>query len=588
MIEPDRIKTDYSKIVSFVEELETGKYQIPTFQRDVAWDRENIKKLWDSIYKFYPIGSLLIWKTETALKRHRAIGGRTLNEPGGSTFRYILDGQQRSTSIFLSLKGTKGDIASEEDFDPLLYVDLTWEPHEDDETGYRSLFLFWDEIDDRGGTHKKNAGRKKRFDDGLIVPLYDVYGSTQEIEERLDKAGYKYGEPPRKNLRVLDQVIKNYVLSIIELRGIEVREVCDIFERVNREGQPLDVVDIVVAKTYRNPSESDLGFYLRDLFDDLRASLDGSQYRNLSDFVVLQMIASLLMRNEESKVKNITNTYLPRMESRELEEIWPHAKTAIIDVIRFFEQRLHLPGPKLVPYGYMYPALANYFFENAHVSLEIPKRWFWFKAFSTVDFDSTTKLKEEIDFFGAAKSSGRAEWTTLVLDKQILRAQSYLARGAKSRAILALLAYQRPCEFRDPDRDVLQTVYLQLTDRPNLHHFFPIAHLAKYQEQKNTMNDPNSLVNIVFLPQIENLQIGAESPLNYLKIYRDETPSFHEVLRRHLIPLEILDWLDDESLRWADFDRFVDLRTDLMVNAIRSLLPDVSVRVVDTAAGEEV
>ncbi|WP_425335042.1 DUF262 domain-containing protein [Nostoc punctiforme] len=34
---------------------------MPTFQRDVVWEKENVKKLWDSIYKFYPLGSILIY-----------------------------------------------------------------------------------------------------------------------------------------------------------------------------------------------------------------------------------------------------------------------------------------------------------------------------------------------------------------------------------------------------------------------------------------------------------------------------------------------------------------------------------------------
>ena len=56
----DRIKvTDYA-ISTFLDDVTSKKYQIPTFQREVVWDHNAVKELWDSIYRFYPIGTILI------------------------------------------------------------------------------------------------------------------------------------------------------------------------------------------------------------------------------------------------------------------------------------------------------------------------------------------------------------------------------------------------------------------------------------------------------------------------------------------------------------------------------------------------
>ncbi len=63
----DRIKPDAYGITTYLENLRRGQYQIPTFQRDVVWDRQRVKRLWDSIYKFYPLGSILVWRTEAKL-----------------------------------------------------------------------------------------------------------------------------------------------------------------------------------------------------------------------------------------------------------------------------------------------------------------------------------------------------------------------------------------------------------------------------------------------------------------------------------------------------------------------------------------
>jgi len=74
----DKIKpTDYG-IHTYLDNLRRKDYQIPTFQREVVWERDNVKKLWDSVYRFYPIGSILIWKTDLTLQNHREIGGHPI------------------------------------------------------------------------------------------------------------------------------------------------------------------------------------------------------------------------------------------------------------------------------------------------------------------------------------------------------------------------------------------------------------------------------------------------------------------------------------------------------------------------------
>ncbi|MDY6823813.1 MAG: DUF262 domain-containing protein [Thermodesulfobacteriota bacterium] len=83
----DRIKPDSYGITTYLENLQRGQYQIPTFQRDVVWDRDRVKRLWDSIYKFYPLGSILVWRTGIKLQNHREIGGHELKDDrSGSEF----------------------------------------------------------------------------------------------------------------------------------------------------------------------------------------------------------------------------------------------------------------------------------------------------------------------------------------------------------------------------------------------------------------------------------------------------------------------------------------------------------------------
>jgi len=88
-------------ISQVIEKVLSGQIRIPTFQRGFVWDADKVAVLMDSLYKSYPIGSLLFWRTRSRLRFERDLGPFRL--PGVDPdypIDYVLDGQQRITSIF--------------------------------------------------------------------------------------------------------------------------------------------------------------------------------------------------------------------------------------------------------------------------------------------------------------------------------------------------------------------------------------------------------------------------------------------------------------------------------------------------------
>ena len=516
----DRIKPNDCSITTFLDDLQRKKYQIPTFQRDVVWDRDHVKKLWDSIYRFYPIGSILIWKTDIHLQKHRSIGGHVI-EPDDvqDHFQYILDGQQRTTSLLTSIQG--GKIEGQEDFDPTIYVDLTVKPSEEPEDdSYRSRFLFWADIDDQGIVPHRNNERKKRHDAGLVVRLRDILQQYGIIDRRLHEMGADYDDPRLENLRRMKQVLENYRIALIELKGIQVPEVCQIFERINQQGKPLNIFDIIVAKTFVPPvlNNGEKGFYLRDYFEALRSAAPGSRFlQEIDDLTILHMIASIILdRKPGAGVLNITDRYLNNLTSQMLREVWPDAAKAILRTFDFLENHLHLKGPALIPYRYFYMVYAAYLYQNASPDLKQMKRHFWYTSFHNEDMlNNTTELRQHIKLFHAARDGGELPLERFFIDRERLRSASYNSRSRLSRAVLSLYANHEPRDWDAPDRKVLADVYYTLTDKPNLHHIFPTGHMRKFSGKLKPTQ--NSLMNIAYLTQITNLRISDKNPVDYLR-----------------------------------------------------------------------
>lgn len=580
----DRIKPDSKSIFSYLEDLLRKNYQIPTFQREVVWNEYNVKKLWDSIYKFYPIGSVLIWKTLIKLHNHRDVFGFIISDEDvkRTEYQYILDGQQRTNALLSSLYG--GKIEGKDNFNPTLYFDLTvLDNGDNDETNFKKRFLFWSEIDDKNGDVKPNTENKNKFDQGLIIKLKDIKDKFESVEERLVEHPTKqfeaYKNPTRQNLRNIKQVLDNYKISIIELKDIQVSQVCQIFERINQEGKALDVFDIVVAKTYRPKTDTQEAFYLRELIDNYKKTIV-SDYKLIDDLTILQMLSVIIMQNlTRTKVFNITEKYLNEIKAEEIEEIWDDAKIAINKTFDFFDNHLRIKGPQLIPYRYFYLSLVTYFYNNKVFNYNFLMKYFWYYSFHNEELlKNTTDLKEHIEILKKHKTEGLSNLGRFLIDKNDLRKSSYSSKGRLSRAILSLYANQEPRDWKLTQRNVISEVYYMLTDKPNLHHIFPSDFIEKNPGSNKL--DSNSLMNIAYLTQITNLEISNKNPIQYIKDY--DTLDFRNILNTHLLTSEILDWASEEEMPENALDLFIEKRIDNVIEVLKLKIGEDNFEVIDT------
>ena len=93
--------SDQITIRKLIDRISSGDIRIPAFQRDFVWEPEQVAFLLDSIFKGFPIGTVILWKTDNRLSTEKTLGFFTLPDPQKDyPVNYVLDGQQRLTSLF--------------------------------------------------------------------------------------------------------------------------------------------------------------------------------------------------------------------------------------------------------------------------------------------------------------------------------------------------------------------------------------------------------------------------------------------------------------------------------------------------------
>jgi uncharacterized protein with ParB-like and HNH nuclease domain len=228
-----KINIKNKNLIEFIHQLAAGKYLIPTFQRVFVWDPQHIRSLWDSIYQCYPIGTILYWKTPTALHVHRKLGGFLLPDNGDSDpamWSYILDGQQRATALLVSFYGGTGKIREQCSFDFTLYFDLT-----------TTQFFF----------EKDYHKHRWEADAAFLVRLKDVPDLPADYCRQL-KPLQGYSEGVDQNFEQLKYVFLNTHIPLICLEQFDIAGVCGIYERINQTGVRLTNLDILIARGFKN------------------------------------------------------------------------------------------------------------------------------------------------------------------------------------------------------------------------------------------------------------------------------------------------------------------------------------------------
>ena len=208
--------------------INEGNIKIPQFQREFVWSKVDAAKLLDSVVKGYPIGSFILWETKSRLRAIKNIGGISLPDASeGEFLYYVLDGQQRITSIYASMLGVQ---IGKEDYSKL-YVDLLSD-------GSQEIVIL--DPEDRAQDEYISISDLLR---GKMSDIFAKYGHNQQILDRIDLYKTRF---------------TTYQFPTIKISDAELDVATDIFTRINVGGKGLDTFEIMCAKTYDESQGFDL------------------------------------------------------------------------------------------------------------------------------------------------------------------------------------------------------------------------------------------------------------------------------------------------------------------------------------------
>lgn len=319
--------------------IESGKYVMPAFQRQYVWSMEQIEKLWDSILLNYPIATFLFWHVDDynttwdtyfcnflksvtfdSKKQADNINYELSSIKPHISDTAILDGQQRLTSLYLSLYGTS-------------YIR---EKHARRKTTGGIVSKLVIELNNRVSTEEEYNNKKFdiKFNDkiGQLTPtqfeIRKLIKPEFQNKETRETAIYNVIKNiPADNQEYATSILNKLCNKIYDEKLVRYTEILDMqqddalemFVRFNSGGKALKPSEITMSilEAYWASARTEFGKLLTDSFEDFG-----------TDFII---------RTALMLFGNVEKTNINKQIAQDLKNNWDNLKIALKNLKIFLE-----------------------------------------------------------------------------------------------------------------------------------------------------------------------------------------------------------------------------------------------------------
>jgi len=513
-----------------VEAVMGGRIRVPAFQRGFVWDADLVAHLMDSLYKGYPVGALLLWRTKNQLKSERHLGPFELPERDPDyPIDYVLDGQQRLTSVF-------GVFQNEIKVEPIrppfaVYFDIAADPNPQES---QFIALEPDQVDE-----KRHFPLRTLFDPVAFHKAVDSWPA--DSRDRI------------YNLQARFQEVK---IPVQFLETDERARVAIVFERINRMGVELDTLQLLTAWTW---SED---FDLQQEFRELAEILDSFGFSAVGEDtnLILRCCAAVVAGDASPEA-------LMGLNGVEVRNRFDEIANGIKGAIDFLRQNLHVYSLKNLPYTTLLVPLSAFFAVPGNEGVKYSAiqrdrllRWFWRACFSRRYSSGVLRsLNADVGFAKKLREDGDSELGEFAanVNEEFFLANAFSIGSVNTKTFILVLAQEGPRSFVSGATITLDRV-LKDYNRSEFHHLYPQGYL------KAKAYDPakvQALVNFAFISSQDNKTLGGVAPSAYRAKMSDQ--HVDEILRHALCT---------DSLFKDDYDSFVADRVQLLVVAVAKRL----------------
>ncbi|GAA7027123.1 DUF262 domain-containing protein [Helicobacter pylori] len=560
-------------IKDVVDELNV-RYFLPNIQREYVWlkkaDEKKIEQLFDSILRGYPIGSFLFWKLQKEdiaksdeqdenklnFQLYQFITNYDERKPHNEKIYIeqimrdelciVLDGQQRLTSLYIGLKGTrtlrkkyaKKNNNPNDYEEKRLYLNLKHQPNIDNpEDNYQFEF------------HAKTPENDK---DHFWFKVGDILELESGVLNYAQEHGLKGNE---LNLleKLKDAFHTKQLISFFEEKEKNLNKVLNIFIRVNSGGVKLSYSDLLMSILTASFS-SDIREKMNELVDALK--LKG--FPNMEQDQVLKTCLLLIGKDTTFELKNFNKNNV-----KEIEENWEKITESIYNAAKLLETFGYV---KYLGSAYILSTLAYFYFLKQKMDKNDEEQALKFvrNAQITSYFTPSTdtklsiiahSIKEARAFEAFNHNLAKHQTCPLKITNDTIEGMVFFDRHSRVFPVLQILY---------PNLNYKTTTF-------QIDHIYPKSKFKKGNEKldKDFYEYRNLLYNLQLLEGTENSTKRDKDPEVWLKEeYKNEqaqAQAIEEYKRRNYIDPKL-------KLEWENVKEFRKKREEAIIKRLKEVL----------------
>ncbi|EFI34794.1 Protein of unknown function DUF2081 [Desulfonatronospira thiodismutans ASO3-1] len=570
--------TDQPFLSELLSAASSGSIQLPDFQRGWVWDDNRIKAIIASVSLGYPVGALMCMETggEGVRFSPRPFEGVSISNTSPSEL--MLDGQQRITSLFLSLKSQFPVLTTNEkkqEIKRYYYLDIKkcFDPDIDRFDAIVSVPEEKVVTSDFGRKVDLDLSSTDKEIENEIFPLNIIFDGNKSDEWQMRfQEYYDFDKEKIKFLfRFKSEVItpfQKFKIPVIKLLKDTPKEaVCQVFENVNTGGVSLTVFELLTATFAADD------FRLRQDWDKRRAVFDSTDpvLKHLDEKDFLTAVTLLSSYNKHiskgssisCKRKDILNLTLSDYCScaDDLQQGMIRA-AKFLHTQKIFDTK-NLPyQTQLIPLSVICSILGNGF-ENSAARNKL-SQWFWCGVLGEL-YGGANETRYALDVQNVpAWINGGSEPVTVrdagFYPTRLLSLQT--RNSAAYKGIMALLMKAGSIDLINGDPIETTTYFDQAVD---IHHIFPRSYCIKQQYERRFWN---SIINKAPLTSRTNRIVGGKAPSSYMasivKNHGISSHNLHNHIETHLI--------NPALLEVDDFTGFISDRAKKLLDLIQAAI----------------